>query len=195
MLDIERSERSKYRRMWDQPQYRIGSPGLRVVRDFLLDCKPMMGREVVTLVDLGCGTGRAGELLSRYPAIKVDLVDFAPNANETGKDVLDICLWDLQGFGSRHWDWGYCVDVLEHIPPEKVPATLDTISRVTDAVFFEIATVEDGCGDLIGEDLHLTVRPPDWWHTMARQYWPVVNCEELSKRRVRLLCKGNKHGG
>ena len=62
------------------------------------------------------------------------------------------------------FDWSFCCDVLEHIPPEKVDAVLQTILRSTDrGGLLTIAHYPDSMGSRIGETLHLTVKPWAWW--------------------------------
>ena len=60
-------------------------------------------------------------------------------------------------------EYGYCTDVMEHIPPEHVDQVLLNILRSAQHVFFQIDCQEDVCGKLIGEQLHLSVHPYSWW--------------------------------
>jgi hypothetical protein len=45
-------------------------------------------------------------------------------------------------------------------------------------VFFLISTINDSLGEIIGCELHLTVRPHAWWKTMFDKY-QVTNEQEL----------------
>lgn len=87
----------------------------------------------------------------------VTAVDIAANANlEFSGPFVEACLWSLPEIGP--FDYGTCCDVLEHIPPEQVPAVLESIARVTGkAVFFQIARFWDADG------LHLCLESPEWW--------------------------------
>src|SRR5262245_3382513 len=60
-------------------------------------------------------------------------------------------------------EYGFCSDVMEHIPPDKVDRVLTNILLAAQSVWFSISTEMDNCGGLIGETLHLTVRPFSWW--------------------------------
>ena len=76
------------------------------------------------------------------------------------------------------FDWFFCADVMEHIPPEFVDATLDNIAHVASkGGFFQIALSKDGCGALIGDTLHLTVESPEWWMKKINHRWVVVSHE------------------
>ena len=155
-------EQKKYERMWSFPQYRGWSPGL--------DAAPvayatMHCREGQSLIDMGCGTGRAGVYFAER-GIDVTLVDFVSSAVEaTHLPFINSCLWSLPE--DLNADFTFCADVMEHIPPEYVERTLDCIERATQtACFFQIATGRDSCGELIGETLHLTVEPDSYWRSL-----------------------------
>lgn len=123
---------------------------------------------VESVVDLGTGTGRAALALAKdgYDVTLVDIADncLDPDVAEIAPPVVLACLWDddLQLRVGRH-DFAVCVDVLEHIPPEKVDAVLDNIFAVSDHGYLGIACFQDTGGRLVGEPLHLTVESPEWW--------------------------------
>lgn len=157
---VELGERDKYRRMWERKEYRRYSPGLEAAPDAF---KHM--RQGESLYDLGCGTGRAGEWFSKR-CMNVVLVDFAPNAVEVQLPFVEACLWDMNLPKS---DWGFCADVMEHIPPQHVDDALRCIALCCKRAYLQIHCDHDGCGKLIGEKLHLTVQSPDMWaKTVAR---------------------------
>lgn len=161
-------EREKYRRMYAHPSYRIGSPGERdIYRMFELV------RPGDSFGDMGCGLGRAGAKMAELGA-DVTLVDFAPNAPDFPHlRFVEANLWDLPT--DMKFDWIYCVDVLEHIPPEYVERVLDNLARVArKGGYIQIATFEDNCGAVIGETLHLTIHKSDWWRPLIEARWPVV---------------------
>ena len=56
-----------------------------------------------------------------------------------------------------------CTDVMEHIPPADVEAVITNIMASGEKVFFQISTLPDSFGELIGMRLHLTVEPHEWW--------------------------------
>lgn len=170
-LDLAEVERDKYRRMWAEPCYHIGSPGERAV-PLCLKSLPMQPGE--TVVDAGAGSGRGAVQLVNA-GLDVTLLDFCHEAVEPpAKDLpyIDAVLWELPPLS---FDWVYCVDVLEHIPPTQVEAVLDGLARSsTKGAFLQICCVEDGCGAAIGETLHLTVHPPSWWKPFIEARWPIL---------------------
>ena len=56
-MNVEDKERNKYERMWSFPQYRGWSPGFDAAP---VAYRTMQCKEGETLIDMGCGTGRAG---------------------------------------------------------------------------------------------------------------------------------------
>lgn len=153
------SERDKYAAIWERPEYRQHSPGLAIASRALDVMRPDAGE---TLADFGAGTGRATAWF-RDHWIEATAIDFAEDALETTVPFVAACLWDMPA-DLGPFDHGFCADVMEHIPTEKVDAVLRGIaSRVRRGCFFQIAMFHDGMGALIGKTLHLTVQPADWW--------------------------------
>jgi hypothetical protein len=53
--------------------------------------------------------------------------------------------------------------MMEHIPTDRVNYVIRKIMTCTEEAFFQISTVPDVMGALIGQELHLTVKPFEWW--------------------------------
>lgn len=166
---IERpSEKAIYEELWQQPEYRLYSPGEEGAQLFLTHAQPRPGASVI---DFGCGTGRGGLLLAILGQMNVTLLDFAPSCLdddirpmlETQAHTLRFVEADLADFVPVTAQYGFCADVMEHIPPELVDRTLDNILRAAQHVWFQINTKPDKMGALVGHSLHLTVRPMAWW--------------------------------
>jgi len=151
------TERDKYRLMWGADEYRVVSPGEENVPVILEQLRP----EGLVL-DFGCGTGRAA-LALRRAGLDVLLIDFADNCRDEEAIDLPFLEWDLTRPLPPHARYGICCDVMEHIPTESVDVVLGNLMAAADNVFFQISTVPDKGGQLIGHDLHLTVRPHGWW--------------------------------
>lgn len=157
------TEYEKYQRMWQLPEYRDYSPGEELVGTFLEKAWP---RKDETIVDFGCGTGRAGWKLHRM-GYNVTLTDFVENSRDLEARNLpfrqaDLSQPDLQ-LSEHPADVGYCTDVMEHIPPAQVEQVVRNVMHNAGRVFFQISTVDDACGALINQELHLTVQPHKWW--------------------------------
>lgn len=167
--DIARpDEKEIYRQMWERAEYRSYAPGEQCVQEFLNQAKP---RPNSTLLDLGCGTGRAGLLLALIGGLNVTLLDFADNCLDedirpmlaTQSHALRFVEADLTQPITEVAQYGFCADVLEHIPPDAVDRVLDNCLKACQHCFFQISTQPDAMGALIGHPLHLTVQPYSWW--------------------------------
>lgn len=143
-----------------------------------------------TVVDFGCGTGRGALRIAARTGATVRAIDFSPacldrhveDAIYSGErpnltfEVRDLTV-PLQF--DRPADFGYCTDVMEHIHPDDVEAVLANVVTSARRVFFCISTVPDRMGELIGEDLHLTVQPPQWWRALLAEK---LECKVLWER-------------
>ena len=171
MDDIAAREQNKYERMWDIPAYRRYAPGQSIAAMAFRELEMRPGD---TLADFGCGTGRPAAAMQQMGAVVVG-IDHAVNCLDPDVNInfLKCNLWDLPP--DLKADYGYCTDVMEHIPTEKVDDVLAGIRRVVrNRTFFQIATFVDGMGKHIGETLHLTVQPPEWWRDTLRSHWQSV---------------------
>jgi len=166
--------------MWEHEEYRRVSPGEHCAQEFLREAKPRKG---ATVLDLGCGTGRGGFALAFFGALDVTLVDFAENCLD--KDVRDML--EPQAHAIRFVEadltkplpvnaaYGFCTDVLEHIPPSQVDSVIKNCLAACQHVYFQIATGDDVMGDLVGHKLHLSVHPFEWWVDKLREHGAVVH--------------------
>ena len=172
------AEKEKYQKAWDHDAYRVYSPGEKLVVPFMMIARPKVGS---TIRDYGAGTGRASLFLHDL-GYEVNMVDIADNCldaevSEKIGDRLHLC--DLS---SRvllpPTDYGYCVDVVEHIPTQDVDTVLENIFTHSRKVFFQICLQDDHFGEELGEDLHLTVKPYTWWRDKLKEH-----CSELIEAR------------
>ena len=145
------TERAKYMKTWNDKGYRLASPGEINLHKFL-EQNPKRG----SLVDFGCGTGRATLKLQKE-GFDVLGVDIANNAIDTPVPFEEACIWE-KPFKA---DWAYCCDVLEHIPPEFVEKTIENMQ--TKNCFIQVHLKEDKFGKRVNETLHLTIKPHSWW--------------------------------
>lgn len=174
------AEQDKYQAMWAHKEYRTHSPGERVADQFCEIAKPE-GH----VIDFGSGSGRGGARIDLIGDAFVTMVDFANNAldPEVQARVLDGLMdfkqADLtQPIIGLSGDCGYCADVMEHIPPADVDAVLQTIFTCVPKCFFQISLIPDSMGILIGQQLHLSVFPFEWWLEKLVAYGQVVHSQD-----------------
>ena len=168
VTNVRPLEKDLYKMMWERPEYRVVAPGENIAHEFLKQAKPEPG---ATVLDLGCGTGRGGLNLAFFGGMDVTMVDFAGNCLdadivpmlETQKHALRFVEADLSEPLPVKAAYGFCTDVMEHIRPHHVDRVIDNCLAACQHVFFQISTVDDICGVLIGHKLHLSVHPYKWW--------------------------------
>ena len=167
IVTVAPSERSKYEAMWAIPDYRKVAPGADAAMTFLRQASLKPGAEVI---DFGAGTGRGAAIISQMGGAKVHMLDFAANCldddvrSHVDGENLKFTQHDLTKPSPVQAEYGYCTDVMEHLPPAQVDQVLVNILQAAQHVFFQISCVDDVMGALIGQPLHLTVQPYEWWH-------------------------------
>lgn len=175
------SEQEKYERMWTVKGYREHSPGEEAVPTFLEHVK---GRG--DLVDIGCGTGRAG-LKLRDAGFTVTLMDFTDNSRDYEAMVLPFVKHDVTQPFPFYSYYGFCADMLEHIPTDQVRIVLRNILKGTHLAFLQISTEPDTFGAVINQDLHLTVQPGDWWKAQIEAVGGIVSWFRESEHDAKFL--------
>ena len=186
-------ERDKYRAMWQRQEYRTVAPGEHSAMTFLAQARLPRDAEVI---DFGCGTGRGGVMIAALGGARVRLVDFAENCLDdfvrealvTQKERVQFSIADLTRPIPWSAPYGYCTDVMEHIPTVDVQKVLKNILGSAQHVFFQISCVEDKLGALIGEPLHLTVRPPAWWIEQLTNLGAIVHWTASNDEAVAVYC-------
>jgi len=186
MDNLAAVEREKYVAVWQRQEYRKVSPGMLECERAFTICRMMSSQ---TLIDFGAGPARATKWFEEK-GLDAIAVDFAPNARETDVPFVEACLWDMPE-ALPPADYGYCCDVMEHIPGHKVDDVLGGISaRVKRAAYFRIATRPDRMGPkLLKVPLHLTVRDGEWWRRKVEAHFALVDVVENTGRDVVLLAR------
>lgn len=183
MDELAIQEKQKYDTIWGAfPEYRQDSPADYLIPVFLSyfenEIKPKD-----TFLDFGCGPGRS-TILALEAQMRVHLVDISENCLDPEIFLLHLkkavqftqgCLWDLPS-EVKPAKWIICFDVLEHIPETKVEACLKGMSaRMTEGGFFSIYLAEENFGQAIGQKLHLTIKPAEWWREKVAHYFRIEN--------------------
>jgi len=162
---VAQDERLRYERVWWEPGYRVHSPGVRAIQQFgLLDFFAANG--VKSILDAGCGTGKASKMFQDDGRFVVRGIDIAANALEPDVNIPFTrgCLWSPLDVG-KEVDAVFCCDVMEHVPTDYVSKTLRVLRAVTTKLaFFGVCTVPDVWGKrVLKAPLHLTVKKKEWW--------------------------------
>lgn len=165
-------ERTKYEKVWRNRSYGRHSPAAIAYNELQLKVN-FSRQDVQTILDVGCGSGKVHPQLVK-DGFTVTAVDLAANClfpeNKEFSDFHVGSAHDFQFMSAlgAH-DAVICVDVMEHIPPEYVLGTLYNLITVTNKMLvIGVYTAPDVSGPkLVGEPLHLTVQPAEWWKKMV----------------------------
>ena len=72
---------------------------------------------------------------------------------------------------NKKFDDVICVEVLEHVPEERLELIFNNIfSRADKFVFFTICMITGGTFFTTGENVHITIQSKDWWLKKIEQY-------------------------
>ncbi len=178
--DGNKTERDKYNEIWEIPEYSNFSPGFRNVERFMKVIDPKEGE---TIIDIGCGQGIAGLEFEKL-GLRVWYLDLVKKQLKSEVDkgrFIESPIWGDWRFphSGRKWDYGFCCDVMEHIPEEYTMLCLDRIVSNCKICWILISLIEEGMGLAIGETLHMTVRSFDWWLMRLGTLGKVLDARDL----------------
>lgn len=184
------NERSKYESIWEFEEYRKHSPGLENVERFFSVMKPA---ENACVIDVGCGDGRAGLALEERGLRSwwVDITAEALHPDVDRSRFYETPLWESSwSQGLMSWDYAFCVDVMEHVPPEFTMLVVDRITSCCDLAWFQISTQPDVMGGLIGQPLHLQVQTFSWWLERLSLVTKVWDARDLCQSGLFVVGRG-----
>lgn len=184
MDPVALKEKEKYDKLWNSfPDYRQNSAADLLTPVFIDFFKDQM-QPGDSVIDFGCGTGRAATPLLKKN-LKVSLIDFCENCLDSDIFLLTLdfghslrftqaCLWDLPSTLEKA-EWMICLDVLEHIPEEKVDRTLmQMASHMKKGGLLSIALFDDHHGKDISETLHVCVKTRQWWQEKVARHFSIT---------------------
>lgn len=189
MTLVER-ERALYGDVWQTiDHYGCHSPGEQYLPIFLTHAQPYTQlpkcRITHTVLDAGCGSGRAGVALAAagFDVTLCDLTDsgLIPEARQL--PFIPACLWReiprREPFRQRY-HYVYCCDVLEHIPREYTMLVIDQLVRAACVgVFLSVSLVSDINGLWVGQPLHQTVESYVWWRDRVSEAAQLIDGRDM----------------
>lgn len=166
-------EREKYDAVWAIPDYSTFSPG-GFYSGVFAEYEPYMDAKII---DLGCGGGAGGKALRNLGYQNVEFLDIVDVCKED--NFINMPIWkDWASTRLFKRDWGYCCDVMEHLPESLVGLAVHQMSRGCHKAFLSISLTEDAFGRVICDDLHLTVKPYAWWKSLLSEFGTVIEARD-----------------
>lgn len=123
------------------------------------------------IIEFGAGNGGLSaylqELGNDVTAVEVSTVAFQriPVKQKIHGNCLDLPLID------QKFDWFVSADVLEHLTVNDIKIVLSESARIADNALVSISTRPSGLLGPNGENLHLTVKPVEWWKIQFDKYF------------------------
>lgn len=176
-MNLALVEKQKYETIWAFQDYRKYSPGMENVARFMEVIQPPRNH---TIIDIGCGEGKAG-LEFHKAGLRANWLDITDAALSPDVDRSSFIQQPIWGFWRKplRWDYGFCCDVMEHIPPEYVMLCLDRITTNCRISWLQVCNLPDSFGGLIGQPLHLTVQPFTWWRDRLKEVGTLLEARDL----------------
>lgn len=182
MTGIAAHERAKYTAAWGRDQYREVSPGAAMVPIFR---RMTRAEPPAKIIDFGAGAGAASRALKDigFNVRAFDLVDAGWQHDDI--HLYTGILW--RGLPLDGCDFGYCCDVLEHIPTQFVGTVVANMLEISSRLFLSISFQQDVHGDALRDRLHLTVKPFAWWRDTLAELGTVLDARDLIGEGVFLV--------
>lgn len=181
MQTVTARERERYEEVWNAvTEYGQNSPGEGLVELFL----PLIGEAPQTILDAGCGSGKAGVALAArgHRVTLCDLTDAGLTPEAQALPFHEACLWQplRPVLRQGQFDWVLCCDVLEHIPTALTMLVVDQLLRLTTrGLLLSVSLVADVYGAWVGQTLHHTVQSFTWWRDLLAEVGEVVEARDL----------------
>lgn len=129
----------------------------------------------IKILDIGCGKGHYIKHLMKQGYTNILGIEFSSacskkflqNIPHLNVDFLEHCT----KISNKDYDVCLCMDVLEHIPYERIEFMIDNISRIGKLAILGVANHSDV---LMGEELHLIQEDADWWTNLLRKKFKSV---------------------
>lgn len=169
---ISRKYLRQQRKMHDNPRYGAAS------RKFAWAVEKLIAEhDPASILDYGAGKGALRATLGSQVAGR----RFAEYDPAVGR---------FRKLPAGRFDLVCCIDVLEHIEPDHLPAVLKAIRKKTGRVAF--LTVHTGpAGKVLpdGRNAHLIQRPGEWWQMQLLALFPQVLMVPENDTTVFMLCE------
>jgi len=152
------SERAKHTDIWTKVEgYGDTSVGLEDVPRFMEIVQPRQG---ASIIDVG-----AGNCLATRALIEQGLDTWAMDITSVAlpPDITKFYEMPIWGEWRGAFTYGYCCDVLQYVPPEYVMLCIDRMIMQCRKVWLHVSFVVDKYADKVGEPLHKTIMPYEWW--------------------------------
>jgi len=136
------------------------------VKKLIKSLEKSLNKTNVSVLDYGAGKGLLGKYLD-FPIYEYDPA--IPGKDEIPKSA----------------DLVVCIDVLEHIEPDKLDAVLADLQRCTRQVGYFIIDTKPAIKTLPdGRNTHLILEDEKWWYKQLDRYFNIAALKYLNSREI-----------
>jgi len=149
-----------------------------------------------SLIDFGFGTAKAMRFFRNngFYVEGVEISSYAIQlANQNGFRVYHVSVDNLESTFKGTFGIGFCNDVLEHLPEESVPRAIKEMAKVCHSkLYISVCPTISHNKSLDGKNLHLTVKPEEWWTQQLLRVGEVEKLRFMFSRSLRYEVRLNK---
>jgi len=143
------------------------------------------------LIDLGFGNGESLNyfLKKGFDTYGVEISCLCvDNAIKKGFNVYHGSLDNLNFYPDSYFEFGFCNDVIEHLPEELIIDSLREIKRIcSKKLYLSVCPTLSHHLSAKGENLHLTVKPKEWWESQFNEVGEVKHVKFAFSRSLRYV--------
>ena len=150
------------------------------------------------LLDAGCGRGLLTEHMksAEYEGeiVGVDVASYLIKMRVDGRTMMHCSLDDIS-LPDEYFDYVFCCDVLEHLDETVLIKAIMELKRVLmrGALWaFSISTVKSKVKGPSKQQLHVTIKPSDWWLELIDECGLTTTHTQEMKKGI--LVKGERSG-
>ena len=147
--------------------------------------------KIPSLIDFGFGTGNSMDFFEEngFNVAGTEISSYSiENQRKKGRVVYHTSLDDLSMLEDNQFNIGFCNDVIEHIPTELVDKSLEEMTMVcSEYLFISVCPNPSHHLSLDGENLHLTVKPKQWWEKKFENYGDVKRIKFFLNKSLRYI--------
>lgn len=166
-------DRSYFDAWYRNPRTRVSRPAdlSRRVAMVMGIAEAILGREIRTVLDVGCGEGRwRAPLLRMRPRVEytgLETSDYAVRRFGRQRDIRKGSFGDLADHSGARFDLVLCVDVLHYLSAREISRGLRALPEVVEGIaYLDVTVLEDApAGDLDG----WIDRPARWYAARFRR--------------------------
>jgi SAM-dependent methyltransferase len=144
-----------------------------------------------SIIDFGCGNGAALAFFRSkgYTVAGTDISSFVVDElRDNLFTVFHASLDSVPMIQDDAYTYGFCNDVIEHVPPTYITQSLDEMTRIcSERLYISVCPTPAHNISKEGENLHLTIQPAAWWEQLFSQYGNVRPVRFRFSRSLRYM--------